>query len=57
MNIGGVEILVIFFIALIVFGPKRLPEVARFIARIAREVRSTVDEIKRELGSDDHFEG
>ena len=57
MNIGGVEILVVFLIVLVVFGPKRLPEVARFLSKAAREVRSALDEIRRELDSDDHLEG
>ncbi len=57
VNIGGTEIVVIFIIVLIAFGPKRLPEVARFLSRVAREIRSAVDEIKREIGPHDIFKG
>lgn len=57
MNIGGQEILVIFIVALLLFGPKRIPEVARFLSRIAREARRAIDEIRREIGGDDNYEG
>ena len=39
MNIGPAEILVILFVALIVFGPQRLPEVGRQVGSMMRELR------------------
>ncbi|MGB8952652.1 MAG: Sec-independent protein translocase protein TatB [Candidatus Aminicenantales bacterium] len=45
-NIGFPELLIILAIALLVFGPKKLPEVGRSIGRAIREFRKTSDEIK-----------
>ena len=41
-NIGPLEIIVVLIIALIVFGPKRLPELGSSLGRGIREFRSTV---------------
>jgi sec-independent protein translocase protein TatA len=51
-NIGPMELVVILVIALIVFGPKRLPEVGRSIGRSLREFRRASDEIRGELERD-----
>ena len=45
-NIGFPELLIIFIIALLVFGPKKLPEVGRSIGKALREFRRTSDEIR-----------
>ena len=47
-EIGGgfQELLVIFVVALLVVGPKRLPEVARALARAMRELRRAQDEFR-----------
>ncbi|MBN1272660.1 MAG: TatA/E family twin arginine-targeting protein translocase [Candidatus Aminicenantes bacterium] len=45
-NIGFPEILIILVIALIIFGPKKLPEIGKSIGRAMREFRKTSDEIK-----------
>ncbi|MDD5557896.1 MAG: twin-arginine translocase TatA/TatE family subunit [bacterium] len=57
MNVGGGELVVILAVAVLVLGPKRLPEIARFIGRMTREVRKAVDDIKREIGGGDDFSG
>jgi sec-independent protein translocase protein TatA len=41
-NIGPLEIVVVLIIALIVFGPKRLPELGRSLGRGIREFRGSV---------------
>lgn len=41
-NIGPLEIIVVLIIALVVFGPKRLPELGSSLGRGIREFRSTV---------------
>ena len=49
MGTGGVEILVILVIALVVFGPQKLPEMGRSLGKAIREFRSAGDDIKNEL--------
>jgi Tat protein translocase TatB subunit len=51
MNIGPAEILVILFVALLVFGPQRLPEVARQVGSAMRELRRIQDTVRGELDS------
>jgi sec-independent protein translocase protein TatA len=41
-NIGPLEIVVILIIALIVFGPKRLPELGRSMGKGIREFKSSL---------------
>jgi TatA/E family protein of Tat protein translocase len=41
-NVGPLEIIVVVVIALLVFGPKRIPEVGRSIGRGARELRTSL---------------
>ncbi len=41
-NIGPLEILVVLIIALVVFGPKRLPELGRSMGKGIREFRGSV---------------
>ena len=48
-NIGLPELLIILSIALLIFGPKKLPEVGRSIGRALREFRKTSDEIKEKI--------
>ena len=53
-GIGFSEILVIAFIAVLVFGPDRLPDVARQAGRMVRQLRQFAtnarDELRAELG-------
>ena len=53
-NIGPMEVLVVLIIALIVFGPKRLPELGRSLGKGIREFKGSVsgdnDDDDRELG-------
>lgn len=45
-GIGFGELIIIFIIALIVLGPKRLPEVAKTVAKVYREVMGVVNDVK-----------
>jgi len=55
-NIGFPELLVILVIALLVFGPKKLPEVGRSLGKALREFRKTSDEIKEKIEEEIHAE-
>ena len=50
MNLSFGEIMVLAIVALVVFGPERLPEVARnigrMVAKFRREANSTLDEFR-----------
>jgi len=45
-SIGPAEIILIFVIALLVFAPKKLPEIGRSVGKALREFKKTSDEIK-----------
>lgn len=46
-GIGPVELLVILVLALIVFGPNRLPEIARSLGKAMSELRRTSQEVSQ----------
>jgi len=48
-GIGMTELIVIFAIALIVLGPKRLPEIARSLGRGIAEFRRASMDLRREF--------
>jgi len=45
-SLGMPELILILVIALIVFGPKKLPEVGRSLGKAMREFKRTTEEIK-----------
>lgn len=49
MNLGIPEIFVILLVALIVFGPHRLPDVARQVGAAMRQLRQLQESVKSEL--------
>lgn len=55
-GIGMSEMLIICAVALLVFGPNELPQVAKKIARGLREVRKVSDDFKRSIDFDDDDE-
>jgi TatA/E family protein of Tat protein translocase len=48
-NIGPTELIVIVIIALIVFGPRRLPEIGRTVGKSLREFRRASQDLRDEL--------
>jgi len=48
-SLGGWELLVILFVVLIIFGPKRLPEMGRSIGKAIREFKNAGKEIQNDL--------
>ncbi len=51
-NIGPTELIVILIVALIVFGPKRLPEIGRTLGRSLNEFSRASTDLRRELEVD-----
>ncbi len=49
MSIGGSEIILILLAVLLLFGSKRIPEVAKMMGKGMREFRKATDEIKKEI--------
>ena len=55
-NIGGSELLIILVLALILLGPRRLPELGEALGRTLRRFRAASNELRDEidlLGEDD----
>ena len=50
-GIGGEELIVIGLLVLVIFGPSKLPQMARDLGRFVNEARRSVDEFKDELVS------
>lgn len=49
LGIGGSEIVIIALLVLIIFGPNKLPQMARDLGRFVGEARRSIDEFKDEL--------
>ncbi len=47
--IGGLELVVVLFVALIVFGPQQLPRIARMIGRVVQQLRSASSEFHDQI--------
>ncbi|HZQ23251.1 MAG TPA: TatA/E family twin arginine-targeting protein translocase [Terriglobales bacterium] len=52
MNLGFPEMIFIFLIALIIFGPKKLPEIGRQIGRALNEFKRASNEFKAQIESE-----
>jgi sec-independent protein translocase protein TatB len=48
-GIGGQEIIIIGLLFLVIFGPSKLPQMARDLGRFVSEARRSMDEFKGEL--------
>ena len=53
-SFGPLEIILVFLVILLIFGAKRIPEIARGMGRGIREFKDATNDIKRELTVDDH---
>ena len=49
-NIGFSELLLVLLVAFVVVGPKDLPKVARWLARVVKKSRRLINEVKKESG-------
>ena len=52
-SLGIWEILIILVVILLIFGPRRLPEMAKGIGQSVREFRKGIRDMKDEITSDD----
>jgi sec-independent protein translocase protein TatA len=50
-GVGPTEILVILVVILVLFGPDRLPELAKRIGGASREIRENLDSINEQMSS------
>ena len=50
---GGHELLIVFVVVLLVFGPKQLPRIAKLIGKALQELRSVSDDFRSEIMSID----
>jgi len=48
-SIGVPELIVIFIIALLIFGPKKLPEVGKSVGKAIREFKKASDELRNKV--------
>jgi sec-independent protein translocase protein TatA len=53
INVGPTELIIVLVIALIVLGPKRLPETGRSIGRAMREFKESISGNDRRDDDDD----
>lgn len=56
-SIGFPELILIFIVVLLVFGPKKLPEFASWLGKAVREFRHTVDQAKSAIQDELYKEG
>ena len=49
MNLAGPDLIIILLIVLVLFGAKKLPELARGMGRAVKEFSAARDELEREL--------
>ena len=51
-NLGFGEIVLILILALVIFGPRRLPEMGRTIGKSLKEFRKATNDLRQELEVD-----
>ena len=52
-SLGTTELLMVFFVVLLLFGPKQLPQIARTIGKGLRDIRRAANQLKHEVGLDE----
>ena len=51
-NISGGEIFIILVVAFIIFGPQKIPEIARKLGKGIHEMKKATNDIKREIDNE-----
>jgi len=52
-SIGPSELIIIMLIILLLFGSKRVPELARGIGKATRQFKKALEDVKEEINLDD----
>lgn len=55
-SLGIPELMLIFFVALLVFGPRKLPEIGRTLGKALGEFKKATDELKNTIEREVHIE-
>lgn len=50
-DVGGGELLLIILVILILFGPEKIPEIARFVNKGVQKIRQAQSQIQSEINS------
>lgn len=53
-DLGMQELIVIFIVALLVFGPKKLPELGRTLGKAMAELRRSMHNVKEQMDAELH---
>lgn len=56
-DIGLQELIVIFIVALLIFGPKRLPELGRTLGKGFAELKRAIEGVRAQMKDDGNDEG
>jgi Tat protein translocase TatB subunit len=56
-GIGPMELGVIILVALLVLGPKRLPEVMKMMGKMMAELKKAAEDVKKEIVQEDDLRG
>lgn len=57
MSVGPLEIVIVLVLALLIFGPKGLPQAGRSLGHAVREFRKATETARAELGLDEMTKG
>jgi sec-independent protein translocase protein TatA len=55
-GIGGAEVLLVILVVLVLFGSKRIPDLARTLGKATYELRKAMNQVKDELETSTHVE-
>lgn len=56
-DIGLQELIVIFIVALLIFGPKRLPELGRTLGKGFTELKRAIEGVRAQMKDDGNDDG
>jgi TatA/E family protein of Tat protein translocase len=51
-SIGMPELILVFVVALLIFGPRKLPEVGRMLGRAMREFKKAADDFRESINQE-----